>query len=183
MPELLFQVVHSRAGFLLYSQRLGWSDLPSTNTPAYRAQRQWRRNISLCGLTVGPNKLQCYTTLGWKSLPGTNTLARESLRGKYHCTIDLLFYWFGISCMTTDSLCFYLQNRLIQTSQTGVQQYSDTSPFSIPCSSLSGPFGSDEEKSGYDIDSRSLMTVGMLLISSSRNTHPSSKSQPSRFES
>ncbi len=28
--------------------------------------------------------------------------------------------------------CFYLQNRLIQTSQTG-QWYSDTSPFNIPC--------------------------------------------------
>jgi hypothetical protein len=22
---------------------------------------------------------------------------------KYHCTIDLLFDWFGISCMTTDN--------------------------------------------------------------------------------
>ncbi len=32
--------------------------------------------------------------------------------------------------MTSDN--FYLQNRLIQTSQTGGQQYSDTSPFSIP---------------------------------------------------
>jgi hypothetical protein len=29
--------------------------------------------------------------------------------------------------------CFYLQNRLIQTSQTGGRWYSDTSPFSIPC--------------------------------------------------
>ncbi len=28
--------------------------------------------------------------------------------------------------------CFYLQNRLIQYSQTGGQLYSDTSPFSIP---------------------------------------------------
>ncbi len=28
--------------------------------------------------------------------------------------------------------CFYLQNRLIQTSQTGGLWYSDTSPFSIP---------------------------------------------------
>jgi len=28
---------------------------------------------------------------------------------------------------------FYLQNRLIQTSQTGGQWYSDTSPFSFPC--------------------------------------------------
>jgi len=34
--------------------------------------------------------------------------------------------------MTTDNYCFYLQNRLIQTSQTGGQEYSDTSPFSIP---------------------------------------------------
>ncbi len=35
--------------------------------------------------------------------------------------------------MTTDNFCFYLKNRLIQTSQTGDQWYSDTSPFSIPC--------------------------------------------------
>jgi hypothetical protein len=28
--------------------------------------------------------------------------------------------------------CFYLQNRLMQPSQTGGQRYSDTSPFSIP---------------------------------------------------
>ncbi len=34
--------------------------------------------------------------------------------------------------MATDNFCFYLQNRLIQTSQTGGQWYSDTSPFSIP---------------------------------------------------
>jgi hypothetical protein len=34
--------------------------------------------------------------------------------------------------MTTDNFCFYLQNRLIQTSQTGGQGYSDTFPFSTP---------------------------------------------------
>jgi nitric oxide synthase oxygenase domain/subunit len=34
--------------------------------------------------------------------------------------------------MTTDDFCFYLQNRLIQTGQTGSQWYSDTSPFSFP---------------------------------------------------
>jgi hypothetical protein len=54
------------------------------------------------------------------------------IQGIYHCTIDLLFDWFGISCVTTDNFYFYLQNRLIQTSQTGGQWYSDTSPFSIP---------------------------------------------------
>ncbi len=31
---------------------------------------------------------------------------------------------------------FYFQKRLIQTSQTGVQQYSDTSPLNIPCPGL-----------------------------------------------
>jgi len=51
---------------------------------------------------------------------------------KGDCTVDLLFDWFGISCKTTDNFCFYLQNTLIQTSQTGGQWYSDTSPFSIP---------------------------------------------------
>jgi hypothetical protein len=35
--------------------------------------------------------------------------------------------------MTTDNFCFYLQNRLIQTSQTGGQWYNDASPISIPC--------------------------------------------------
>jgi hypothetical protein len=34
--------------------------------------------------------------------------------------------------MTTDNFCFYLQNRVIQTSQTGDQRYNDISPSSIP---------------------------------------------------
>jgi hypothetical protein len=51
----------------------------------------------------------------------------------HHCTIDLLFDWFGSSCMITDNFSFYLQSRLIQTGQTGGQWYIDTSPFSIPC--------------------------------------------------
>jgi hypothetical protein len=38
--------------------------------------------------------------------------------------------------MTTDNFCFYLQNRLIQTIQTGGQQYSDTFPFSISCENI-----------------------------------------------
>jgi hypothetical protein len=72
-------------------------------------------------------------------LQGSICVRQESsqgiIKGKYHCTIDLLFDWLGISCMTTNNFCFYLQNRLIQTSQTGGRVYSDTSPFSIPWSS------------------------------------------------
>ncbi len=66
--------------------------------------------------------------------------------GKNHCTVDLLFDWFGISCMTTYKFCFYLQNRLIQTSQTEVQQYSDTSPFGIPLFSLQDRFGDNQAR-------------------------------------
>ena len=53
-------------------------------------------------------------------------------------TVPLIsqFEWFGISSMTTENFCFYLHCRLIQTSQTGGQLYSDTSPFSIPCRNI-----------------------------------------------
>jgi hypothetical protein len=34
--------------------------------------------------------------------------------------------------MTDDNFCIHFQNRLFETSQTGGQWYSDTSPFSIP---------------------------------------------------
>ena len=53
-------------------------------------------------------------------------------KGEVSRTVNLLFDWFGISCMSTDNFCFYLLNRLIQTSPTGGQCYSDTPPFSIP---------------------------------------------------
>ncbi len=72
-----------------------------------------------------------FSTFPTLSVCQSVSLSREYWKGKYHCTVDLLFDWFGISCMLTDNCCFYLENRLIQTSQTGGQQYSDTSPFSI----------------------------------------------------
>jgi len=57
----------------------------------------------------------------------------NSKEGSITVPLTSWFDWFGISCMTTDNFCFYLQNRLFQTSKTGGQWYSDTSPFSIPC--------------------------------------------------
>jgi hypothetical protein len=61
-----------------------------------------------------------------------NSMIGQAGNTKVSLYIDLLFDWFEISCMTTDNFCFYLQYRLIQTSQTGGQWYSDTSPFSFP---------------------------------------------------
>ncbi len=84
--------------------------------------------------TLRQNKLECLPLSSFLRLVYyLQAWLREW--GKYHWTVDL-FDWFGISCMTTDSFCFYLWNRLIQTSKTGAQWYTDTSPFSIPCLSL-----------------------------------------------
>ncbi len=66
-----------------------------------------------------------------KILPNGNTTISFN-QGILKGEVSLyLFDWFEISCMKTDNFCFYLQNSLIQTSQTGGQWYSDTSPFII----------------------------------------------------
>jgi hypothetical protein len=61
-------------------------------------------------------------------------VAGNTKRGKYHCTIDLLFDWFGLVCLANKNKNCQLSYSWFQTSQTGGQHYSDTSPFSIPCS-------------------------------------------------
>jgi hypothetical protein len=48
--------------------------------------------------------------------------------------------------MTTDNFPFYLQNRLIQTNQTGGQWYSDTPPLVFPSTGdLHAPTNLDQE--------------------------------------
>ena len=51
---------------------------------------------------------------------------------KGDCTIDLLFDLFGFVCFENKNKNCQLSHSWFQTSQTGGQQYSDTSPFSIP---------------------------------------------------
>jgi hypothetical protein len=52
--------------------------------------------------------------------------------GKYHCTVDLLLDLFGLVCFLNKNENCQLSYSWTQTSQTGGQQYSDTSPFSVP---------------------------------------------------
>jgi hypothetical protein len=53
--------------------------------------------------------------------------------------------------MTTDNFCFYSQNRLIQTSQTGGQGYTDTSPLVFPEKGVTSYLnGSKFESNGLD---------------------------------
>ncbi len=67
--------------------------------------KRWRHRF------MSSHKLVPLTfNLVWHS-PSGKTPIREYLRGKYHCTIDLLFDWFGlvcfakkiVSCHTADS--------------------------------------------------------------------------------
>jgi hypothetical protein len=46
-------------------------------------------------------------------------------------TVDLLFDWFGLVCFAIKNKNCQLSNSWFQTSQTGGQQYNNTSPFSI----------------------------------------------------
>jgi len=58
--------------------------------------------------------------------------AQGILRGKYHCTIDLLFDWFGLVCFANKNKNCCLSYSGFQNSQTGGQWYNDTSPFRFP---------------------------------------------------
>ncbi len=49
-------------------------------------------------------------------------------------SITVLFYWFWLVCFANKTKNCQLSYRWFQTSQMGGQQYSDTSPFSIPWS-------------------------------------------------
>ncbi len=51
---------------------------------------------------------------------------------KYHCTIELLFDWFGLVFFANKNKNCQLSYSWFQTSQTGGQWYNDTPPFSIP---------------------------------------------------
>jgi len=68
----------------------------------------------------------------WPDWPKKRNFEQGILKGEVS-----LYYWLPVwlvwNRMRTEIFCFYLQNRLIQTSQTGGQWYSDTSSFSILC--------------------------------------------------
>jgi hypothetical protein len=57
------------------------------------------------------------------------------LAGKYYCTVDLLFDWFGL-------VCFANKTKIVSCrtadSKTGGQWYSDTSPLVFPASGFLG---------------------------------------------
>ncbi len=69
--------------------------------------------------------------------------------GQYHYTVDPLCDCFGLACFANKNKTCPLSCSWFQTSQTGGQWYSDTSPFSIPWPSLSVRSFCDEEKKSF----------------------------------
>jgi hypothetical protein len=79
------------------------------------------RLLCLCVIAMVEQKINDLKLKGRNTKGGSITIPlTSSLTG------------FVISCMTTDNLSFYLQNRLIQTSQTGGSWYNDTSRLLFP---------------------------------------------------
>ncbi len=71
--------------------------------------------------------------VNWPLLWLTKWIRPGNTKGGYHCTIDLLFVWFGlVSFANKNNKKCKLSCSWFQTCQTGGQRHSDTSPFSIP---------------------------------------------------
>jgi hypothetical protein len=52
--------------------------------------------------------------------------------GQEHCTLNLLFDWFGLVCFSNKNKNCQSSYSWFQTSQTGGQRYSDTPPLVFP---------------------------------------------------
>jgi hypothetical protein len=82
--------------------------------------RNKKKNVGDDGTEGDAEPAKSKYQVGWPGSlgPGNNK------RGKYHCTIDLLFDWFGINCMTTDNFCFYFlkQSNLKQSNSRSMVQ-------------------------------------------------------------
>jgi hypothetical protein len=104
-----------------------------------------------------------YLTLTWKIRPPNHHPNQRILKGKYHCTIDLLFDLLGLVCFSNKNKNCQLPYSWFQTSKTRGQQYSDTSPFSIPCPNLDpyhGQTNTDRTKPGPSFET---LNVGVHM--------------------
>jgi hypothetical protein len=48
------------------------------------------------------NKTDCYHNL-YGEITDVNSTHQGILKGEYHCTVDLLFDWFGLACFANKS--------------------------------------------------------------------------------
>ncbi len=101
--------------FLLLDQLLGGHTIQQIDKH-HNATEQMRLctpdpNVRLTGPTLNfrDSKLVCLSLLGASTVTKYLGAGREYYRGKFHCTVDLLFDWFGL-------LCFANKNKICQLS-------------------------------------------------------------------
>ncbi len=96
--------------------------------------RRWRVAALSSSISGSPPVLTSirFNLFSWPLTVGQGKLGQGILKGKYHCTTDLLFDLFGLVCFASKNNNCQLTHNWFQTSQTGGQWYSDTSSFSIP---------------------------------------------------
>jgi hypothetical protein len=54
------------------------------------------------------------------------------LKGKFHCTVDLLFDWFGLVCFAKK----IVSSHTADSKPVKQEVNGDTSPFSVPCCTI-----------------------------------------------
>ena len=61
-------------------------------------------------------------------------------KGKYHCTTDLVFDWFGFDQTSKSAVDLTYAKQLNPSSKTGGQPYSDSPPYEVSGLCLSHKF-------------------------------------------
>jgi hypothetical protein len=91
--------------------RSGWNEGEERGERVRRMKRRERENEGRKGEIGGRVRRKGRGREGEKRAQVISPSLRNTNQGilkcrKYHCTVDLLFDWFGISCMTTDNFLF-----------------------------------------------------------------------------
>ena len=80
-----------------------------------------------CCFCIDDFSRQCYKTFFGGNIKKYIQRIHTHLQGKYHCTADLLFGWFGFDPASKSVIILHNQSSWIQTCKRGGQPYSDTS--------------------------------------------------------
>jgi len=113
---------------LLASQsRLDILELYEKNVLKTHSSVPWKFSVTLC-IQISSRSTRAHE----QCIGRFDRQSKEYWMRKYHCTIDLLFDYFGLVCFANKHKYCWLPHSWFQTSQPGGQWYNDTSPFSIP---------------------------------------------------
>ncbi len=107
------------------------------------------------------------------------TPSRNTKGGKYRCTVDLLFDWFGLVCFANKTKIVSCRTSDSKQVKQEVNGTVILPPFSIPCSILCRHSIGDEEQIFQNVETRP--TVKTSWINDPFSCLTSSTAPPSRY--